>query len=62
LRGPEQLCRYYITRPALSDNRVQLNATGQVELILKTPWRGGTTLLPTLRRRDAMKLRVATVS
>ncbi|MCW5656921.1 MAG: transposase [Burkholderiaceae bacterium] len=27
----EQLCRY-ITRPALSDERVQLNATGQVEL------------------------------
>lgn len=27
----EQLCRY-ITRPALSDERVQLNAAGQVEL------------------------------
>jgi hypothetical protein len=58
----EQLCRYHITRPALSDNRVQLNATGQVGLNLKTPLRGGTTLLPTMRRRDAMKLRVATVS
>ena len=34
----EQLCRY-ITRPALSDERVQLNAAGQVELKLKTPWR-----------------------
>jgi hypothetical protein len=38
----EQLCRY-ITRPALSDERVQLNAAGQVELKLKTPWRDGTT-------------------
>ncbi|MFN5164124.1 MAG: transposase, partial [Pseudomonadota bacterium] len=37
----EQLCRY-ITRPALSDERVQLNAAGQVELKLKTPWRDGT--------------------
>lgn len=40
----EQLCRY-ITRPALSDKRVQLNAAGQVELELKTPWRDGTTHL-----------------
>ena len=39
----EQLCRY-ITRPALSDKRVQLNAAGQVELKLKTPWRDGTTV------------------
>jgi len=31
----EQLCRY-ITRPTLSDERVQLNAAGQVELKLKT--------------------------
>jgi hypothetical protein len=38
----EQLCRY-ITRPALSDERVQLNASGQVELKLKTPWRDRTT-------------------
>lgn len=37
----KQLCRY-ITRPALSDERVQLNAAGQIELKLKTPWRGGT--------------------
>lgn len=36
----EQLCRY-ITRPALSDERVQFNAAGQVELKLKTPWRNG---------------------
>ena len=40
----EQLCRY-ITRPALSDERVQLNNAGQVELKLKTPWRDGTTHL-----------------
>ena len=40
----EQLCRY-ITRPALSGERVQLNAAGQVELKLKTPWRDGTTHL-----------------
>jgi hypothetical protein len=38
----EQLCRY-ITRPALLDERVRLNAAGQVELKLKTPWRDGTT-------------------
>jgi hypothetical protein len=38
----EQLCRH-ITRPALSDERVQLDAAGQVELKLKTPWRDGTT-------------------
>jgi hypothetical protein len=46
----EQLCRY-ITRPALSDQRVQINAVGQVELKLKTPWRDGTTHL--VLRRDA---------
>ncbi|MFN7725580.1 MAG: transposase [Rubrivivax sp.] len=40
----EQLCRY-IARPALSDERIQLNATGQVELKLKTPWHDGTTHL-----------------
>jgi hypothetical protein len=40
----EQLCRY-ITRPALSDERVRLNDGGQVELKLKTPWRDGTTHL-----------------
>ncbi|BAO83844.1 hypothetical protein SMCB_1616 [Serpentinimonas maccroryi] len=38
------MCRY-ITRPALSDERVQLNTVGQVELKLKTPWRDGTTHL-----------------
>jgi hypothetical protein len=40
----KQLCRY-IALPALSDGRVQLNAAGQVELKLKTPWRDGTTHL-----------------
>jgi hypothetical protein len=40
----EQLCRYS-TRPALSDERVQLNAAGQVRLKLKTPWRDGPTPL-----------------
>ena len=40
----EQLCRY-ITSPTLSDERVQPNAAGQVELKLKTPWRNGTTHL-----------------
>lgn len=40
----EPLCRY-ITRPALSDERVQLNAAGQVELKLKALWRDGITHL-----------------
>jgi hypothetical protein len=43
-RRLEQLCRY-ITRPALSDDRVQCNSAGQVELKLKTAWRDGTTHL-----------------
>jgi len=38
------VCRY-ITRPGLSDERIQLNAAGQVELKLKTAWRDGTTHL-----------------
>ena len=45
----EQLCRY-ITRPALSDERVRLDAAGQVELKPKTPWRDGTTHV-VMRRR-----------
>lgn len=40
----EQLCRY-ITRPALSDEGVQTNVSGQVVLKLKTAWRDGTTHL-----------------
>ena len=38
----EQLCRY-ITRPALANERVQINSAGQVVLKLKTAWRDGTT-------------------
>ena len=40
----EQLCRY-ITRPALTNERVQTNAAGQVVLKLKTPWRDGSSHL-----------------
>ena len=38
----EQLCRY-ITRPALANERLQINSAGQVVLKLKTAWRDGTT-------------------
>jgi len=38
----EQLCRY-ITRPALANERVQINSAGMVVLKLKTAWRDGTT-------------------
>jgi hypothetical protein len=50
----EQLCRH-ITQPALSDERAQLNAAGQVELKLKKSWRDGTTQMPAkmLRRHQA---------
>jgi Putative transposase len=40
----ERLCRY-ITRPALANERVRCNGTGQVVLTLKTAWRDGTTHL-----------------
>ncbi len=40
----EQLCRSF-GRPALSDERVQINAAGQVEFKHATPWRDGTTHL-----------------
>jgi hypothetical protein len=40
----EQLCRY-ITRPALANERVQLDDAGPVELRLKTPWRDSTARL-----------------
>lgn len=40
----EQLWRN-ITRPALSHERVRLNATGQMVLKQRTPWRDGTTRL-----------------
>jgi hypothetical protein len=39
------MLRRYITRPTLSDERVQLNAAGQVELKLKSTWRDRTTHL-----------------
>ena len=38
----EQLCRY-LTQLVLSAERVQRNTGGQLELKLKTPWRGGIT-------------------
>ena len=38
----DQLCRY-ITRPALANERVQINSAGQVVHKLKTAWRDGTT-------------------
>ena len=37
----ERLCRY-ITRPALANDRVKINAKVQVELKLKAPWRDCT--------------------
>ena len=41
-RGLEQLCRY-ITRPAISNERLSINREGNVVLKLKTPWRNGAT-------------------
>jgi hypothetical protein len=41
-QGIEQLCRY-ITRPAISNERLSINRDGNVLLKLKTPWRNGTT-------------------
>ena len=41
-RGIEQLCRY-ITRPAISNERLSINREGNVILKLKTPWRNGAT-------------------
>ncbi len=41
-QGIEQLCRY-ITRPAISNERLAINRDGNVVLKLKTPWRNGTT-------------------
>ena len=38
----ERLCRY-ITRPAIANERLKRNRTGQVVLQLKSPWRDGTT-------------------
>jgi Putative transposase/Transposase zinc-binding domain len=41
-QGIEQLCRY-ITRPAISNERLSINREGNVVLKLKTPWRNGVT-------------------
>ena len=41
-RGLEQLCRY-ITRPAISNERLSVNRVGQVVLKLKKAWRDGTS-------------------
>ena len=41
-QGLEQLCRY-ITRPAISHERLSVNRAGQVVLKLKTAWRDGTS-------------------
>jgi hypothetical protein len=38
----ERLCRY-ITRPAVSEQRLALTAQGKVRYQLKTPYRDGTT-------------------
>jgi hypothetical protein len=38
----EQLCRY-ITRPAIANERLKRNRTGQVVLQLKSPYKDGTT-------------------
>src|SRR5262249_12818007 len=41
-RELEHLCRY-ITRPAIANERLQRNRTGQVVLQLKSPYKDGTT-------------------
>ena len=41
-RGLEQLYRY-ITRPAISNERLSINGKGQVVIKLKTPWKDGAT-------------------
>ena len=54
----EQLCRY-ITRPALSDERVQVNAAGQGELKLKTPKRVFDIDMHTCPNRGAGALKIS---
>jgi hypothetical protein len=49
----ERLCRY-ITHPAPANERVRRNATGQLELKLKPPWRDGTMHLA-MSPRDFMQ-------
>ncbi len=41
-QGLEQICRY-ITRPAISNERLAINGKGQIVLKLKTPWKDGAT-------------------
>ena len=41
-QGLEQLCRY-ITRPAISNERLSINGKGQVVIQLKTPWKDGAS-------------------
>ena len=41
-QGLEQLCRY-ITRPALSNERLSINGKGQIVLKLKSRWKDGTS-------------------
>jgi hypothetical protein len=36
-------CKFWKTKRNISTDRVKINAKGQVELKLKTPWRDGTT-------------------
>jgi hypothetical protein len=59
-RRLEQLCRY-ISRLALSDERVQCNDAGQVELKLKTPRRDGTTHLVVMSPLEFMQRLAAQV-
>jgi hypothetical protein len=61
-RRLEQSCRYF-TMPALSDERVQLNAAGQVESWLDTLLRDGSThlvmrQLEFMQRPTALALRL----
>ncbi|MDP1647439.1 MAG: transposase [Rubrivivax sp.] len=51
----------YITLPALSDEQVQCNAAGQVELKLKTPRRDGSTQ-PVMSPLEFMQRLAALVS
>ncbi len=41
-QGLEQIC-HYITRPAISNERLAINGKGQIVLKLKTPWKDGAT-------------------
>ena len=55
-QGIEQLCRY-ITRPAISNERLSINRDGNVVLKLKTAWRNGTThivLAPNAKLRSTV--------